>query len=98
MYTDEEHRERRRIPQVLGDPPANAAKHSPESFPIRISAERDGGHVAVSVADEGAGIPPEDLARLFRKHVGDGADRLRRSGLGLVICKGRARIFHQGPR
>ena len=88
MYTDEEHRERRRIPQVLGNLLANAAKHSPESFPIRISAERDGDHVAVSVADEGAGIPPEDLARLFRKHVGDGANGRRRSGLGLVICEG----------
>ena len=97
--------DRRRIAQILGNLLANAAKHSPESSLIRISAERNGGHVAVSVADEGAGLTPEELARLFRKHVGDGADGLRRSGLGLVICKGlveahggRIRAESGGPR
>ncbi len=80
--------DRRRIAQVLGNLLANAAKHSPELSPIRISAERDGGHIAVSVADDGAGLAPEELARLFRKHGGDGTNGRRRSGLGLVICKG----------
>ncbi len=78
----------RRIEQVLGNLLANAAKHSPESSPIRISAERDGAHVAVSVADEGSGLAPEERAHLFRKHARDGAGARRQSGLGLVICKG----------
>lgn len=80
--------DRRRIEQVLGNLLANAARHSPESAPIRIAAERDGAHVAVSVADEGAGLTPEELVRLFRKHGADDLGKLRRSGLGLVICKG----------
>ena len=78
----------RRIVQVLGNLLANAAKHSAETSPLRISAERDGAYVAISVGDDGAGMTPDELARLFRKHVGDGAGGLRRTGLGLVICKG----------
>jgi two-component system sensor histidine kinase KdpD len=85
--------DRRRIVQVLGNLLSNAARHSPESSPIRVAAARDGTHVAVSVADEGPGVPPERLPYLFRKHAepAAGGDRERGgtgSGLGLSICKG----------
>ena len=81
--------DRGRIVQVLNNLLANAARHSPESAPIRIGAKRDGMHVAVSVSDEGRGIAPERLPHLFRKYpaVGDG-QRGVGSGLGLAICKG----------
>ena len=81
--------DRRRIVQVLSNLLANAARHSPESVPIRIAAERDGMHVAVSVTDEGRGMSPERLARLFRKYGGavDGEQGVG-GGLGLAICKG----------
>ena len=39
--------DRRRIEQVLNNLLSNAARHSPESSPIRVGAERDGAHVAV---------------------------------------------------
>ena len=81
--------DRQRMVQVLNNLLANAARHSPESAPIRIAAVRDGVHVAVSVTDEGAGIPPELLSQVFIKHAGllHGA-RERGAGLGLAICKG----------
>ena len=95
--------DRRRIVQVLNNLLANAARHSPESAPIRIAAERDGMHVAVSVVDEGRGMSPERLARLFRKHDGDGDPGVG-GGLGLAICKGlveahggRTRAESAGP-
>ena len=47
--------DRPRVEQVLNNLLANAARQAPESSPIRVAAERDGVHVAVSVADEGAG-------------------------------------------
>ena len=79
----------RRIVQVLGNLFSNAARHSPASCPIRVGAARDGVHVAVSVADEGQGVPPERLAQLFSKHAGGGPGRGGLgSGLGLAICKG----------
>ena len=84
--------DRRRIEQVLNNLLANAARHSPESAPIRVGAERDGVHVAVWVADEGQGVAPERLSQLFRKYGqhGDGGRvrTLTDTGLGLVICKG----------
>ena len=84
--------DRRRIVQVLNNLFSNAARHAPESSPIRITAMREGVHVTISVADEGRGVAPERLAHLFRKHTGlAGGDRegaLGAAGLGLAICKG----------
>ena len=83
--------DRARIMQVLNNLLSNAARHSPESSPIRVSAERDGVHVAISVSDQGRGVPPHRLPHLFRKHVVqvDGGERdLGGAGLGLAICKG----------
>ena len=82
--------DRRRIVQVLNNLLSNAARNSPESAPIRVSAERDGVHVAFSVSDEGKGIAPELLPQLFRKYTGagGGARTAADTGLGLVICKG----------
>ena len=81
--------DRRRIVQVLNNLFSNAARHSPARSPIRISAARDGVHVAISVLDEGRGIAPERLPQLFRKYggAGDGEGGLG-GGLGLAICKG----------
>ena len=99
--------DRRRVAQVLTNLFSNAAKRSSESASIRVTAARDGVHVAISVADEGRGIAPELLPRLFQKYsaVGDGGTRpIAGSGLGLVICKGlveahggRIRAESDGP-
>ena len=94
--------DRRRVAQVLANLLANAARHSPAKAPIRITAERDGGHVAVSVADRGRGIAPERLPHLFRKHGGDAGTA--GYGLGLAVSKGlveahggRIRADSEGP-
>ena len=81
--------DRPRIVQVLNNLLANAARHCPDTAAIRIAAQRDGVHVAVSVSDEGRGIAPERLRHLFRKYPapGDREDGLG-GGLGLAICKG----------
>ena len=59
--------DRRRIVQVLGNLLSNAARHSPESSSIRVSAVRGDVDVSVSVADEGRGIPADSFPHLFRK-------------------------------
>ena len=81
--------DRRGIGQVLGNLFSNAARNSPSSSVIRISAAMDGIHVAISVADQGRGIPAESLPLLFGKFSRtqteeQGGD----TGLGLAICKG----------
>ena len=82
--------DRRRIAQVIGNLLSNAARHSPGSSAIRVSAAREGVHVAVSVTDEGRGIPAGQMRRLFRKFSMNAGEEGRRggAGLGLAICKG----------
>ena len=84
--------DRRRMVQVIGNLLSNAARHSSESSVIRVTAVRKGIRVEVSVADEGRGIPAEDLPHLFRKFsrddAQDGERRIGGTGLGLAICKG----------
>jgi two-component system, OmpR family, phosphate regulon sensor histidine kinase PhoR len=69
---------------------ANAITYAPEQSTIRIGAEREGGRVAVSVADEGPGIPEEDLSRVFERFYRVDKSRARDpggTGLGLAIVK-----------
>ena len=84
--------DRRRIVQVVGNLLSNAAKHSSESSVITVTVVREDVHVAVSVADEGRGIPSERLPYLFRKFTRTDGDDLGSgvagSGLGFAICKG----------
>ena len=81
--------DRMRLIQVLGNLLANAARHSPETSAIRVIAEQDGVHVAVSVHNEGRGIAADSLPLLFRKFSRiDADDQGSDTGLGLAICKG----------
>ena len=84
--------DRRRIVQVLDNLLSNAARHSADSSPIRVTAMLEGVFVSVSVADDGAGLPAERLPHLFRKFSRlrgrDGDRNLEGTGLGLAICRG----------
>ena len=74
---------------MLGKLLSNAARNSPQSSVIRVSAEREGVYVAVSVADQGWGIPSDRLPHLFRKFSGVNAgEQGGNPGLGLAISKG----------
>ena len=78
--------DRRRIVQVISNLLSNAAKNSMESPVVSISAAREDSQVAVSVIDEGRGIPTEQLPHLFRKSSWSESEG--NAGLGLAICKG----------
>ncbi len=81
--------DRGRVVQVLVNLLSNAARHSSADSAIRLTAARDGVHVAVSVSDEGRGIPAERLPHLFGKFSGGGPEEPGgNAGLGLAICKG----------
>ena len=92
--------DRRRIVQVLNNLLANAARHTEPAAVIRVAAVRAGQDVALSVTDDGAGLPPELLPHLFDRHAAGTAGH----GLGLAICKGlveahggRIRAESDGP-
>ncbi len=84
--------DRRRIVQVLGNLLSNAAGYSADGSPIVVTGVQEGVNVAVSVTDEGRGIPAEQMPQLFRKfsraQVAETRSGIDGSGLGLAICKG----------
>jgi two-component system sensor histidine kinase KdpD len=76
--------------QVLFNLLDNAAKYAPPGSRIDLRGQRDGDAVVIAVLDEGPGIPPGELQRVFDKfHRVDAQDRRRAgTGLGLAICRG----------
>jgi two-component system, OmpR family, sensor histidine kinase KdpD len=76
--------------QVLFNLLDNAAKYAPPGSCIEVRARREGDVVAVEVADQGPGILPDDLERVFDKFYRVQAQDRRRAGtgLGLAICRG----------
>jgi len=65
----------------------NALKHTPAGKPVRIWASAEGKHVAVGVTDEGPGIAPEHLARVWDRFYRIPGDDSPGHGLGLAIVK-----------
>ncbi|PZM11526.1 sensor histidine kinase [Rhizobium tubonense] len=68
----------------------NAAKYAPEGSAIRIEAWADTYSVVFQIMDEGPGIPPADLERVFDTfyRVRKGDQVRAGTGLGLSICRG----------
>jgi signal transduction histidine kinase len=79
-----------KLERVVFNLVANAIKYSPTGGTISISAREVEKSVEVTVADEGRGIPADQLELIFERfnqaHVGDGKEH-GGSGLGLTICR-----------
>ena len=71
----------------------NARRYSPENAPISVGARREGAFVAIAVADNGIGVSPADLPRLFESWFrASRTDRVAPgTGLGLAISRGLVR-------
>lgn len=68
----------------------NAVRHG-ENKPIAIVGERTADGLALSVIDEGPGLPPGSETRVFETFTRlEGSDRTGGTGLGLAIVKGFA--------
>lgn len=80
--------------QVLFNLLDNAAKYAPAGSLVRIEACRQNGpggdRVCIRVLDEGDGIPPDDVEKIFDKFYRVQAQDRQRAGtgLGLAICRG----------
>jgi signal transduction histidine kinase len=72
----------------------NAAKYAPLGTAIRVSGARADGELRLVVEDEGPGIPPEYLERVFERFfraTGAGLPVQPGTGLGLAISRGIVR-------
>lgn len=75
--------------QVLVNLLDNALKYSPSDRPIEVVARAQEAWLEIEVADQGPGIPPPDLQRVFDKfYQVPRPDRTGGTGLGLPISKG----------
>jgi len=65
----------------------NAIKHTPPGTHVHAAVERANGHVVLTVADDGPGIPPELRDRVFERFARGDGDRGGSFGLGLSIVR-----------
>jgi PAS domain S-box-containing protein len=95
------------LPEVMADPDrtiqvlvnllSNAVKHAPAGSQVEVTAEREGGLVAVAVRDHGPGIPAHQVDFIFEPFTQlDGSDTRRIPGTGLGLTIARALAEKQG--
>ncbi|MDP9204340.1 MAG: ATP-binding protein [Gemmatimonadota bacterium] len=80
--------DRERIQQILSNLVGNAIKFSPAGSKIAVTARRDPEGVVISVLDNGRGIAPEQLPRVFDRYWQSSRTDRQGAGLGLAIAKG----------
>lgn len=84
----------RRVLQVMLNLVGNAVRYAPGGSIVTITIEKQADYAAISVADQGQGVPEEDRERVFEKFErlgrrGDGG-----SGLGLFISRRLTRAMN----
>jgi signal transduction histidine kinase len=78
--------DRAAVSRVIRNLVDNAVRHAKSRVDVQVGTE--GGHVTLTVTDDGPGIAPVDRARVFERFVRLESDRARSSGgtgLGLAI-------------
>jgi signal transduction histidine kinase len=84
----------KRVGQILRNLLSNAMTHSPRGGTVRVGAVENGSLIQVSVRDQGPGIAPDHLPRIFDRFYRADASRSRSTGgagLGLAIVRQLAR-------
>jgi len=78
------------LDRAIGNILRNAVRYAADSGPIQIHADQQDGNTVIRVSDQGPGVPPDTLPRLFEPFYRPEAARRRStggSGLGLAITK-----------
>jgi signal transduction histidine kinase len=91
------HIDQARLEVALNNLIENATKYTPQSSAIEVAVTLSNGHVAITVADDGDGIPEADLPHIFERFYRGQKHRPANSGtgLGLAIAK-RTVEMHRG--
>ena len=88
-----------RIVQALVNLLSNAVKFAPSGSTVIVTAVGFDQMVTIAVSDQGEGIAPENLTRLFRKfHQVDSSSSRRKGGTGLGLAITKALVEQHGGR
>ncbi|WP_423409538.1 ATP-binding protein [Heyndrickxia sp. MSNUG] len=82
--------DREKMEQAITNLVHNAIKYSPDGGEVRVAVYEKNGLVNIEIKDEGLGVPPESMDKLFEKFFRvDNSDRrsIGGTGLGLAIVK-----------
>lgn len=89
-----------RVSEVIARLLANAAAHTPDGRAITLAVRQTPGRARIEARDEGVGIAPADLPRIFEPfYRGTSApplDQPARLGLGLGLTIARGLVWRQG--
>ncbi|MFC3417203.1 sensor histidine kinase [Algoriphagus hitonicola] len=84
------HADRQKIYRVCQNLIFNAVKYNHDEGEVKISLKAHKNHIQVDIKDDGQGIPPEDLKRIFERFYRVEKSRNKKeggTGLGLAIVK-----------
>jgi signal transduction histidine kinase len=86
-----------RLRQVLDNLLSNAVKYSPDGGPVTVTVTPGERSTAITVADAGIGVPPDDRRHLFQRFYRAANARHTTAhgcGLGLTIVRAVAEAHH----
>jgi len=90
--------DQRRLKQAMFNLLSNAFKFTPAGGEVTLAARRVQDGVALSVADTGPGVPPEDIARIFVKFERGTAPTRANGGAGLGLALVKSIVELHGGR
>jgi signal transduction histidine kinase len=82
-----------RVEQILVNLLGNAIKYAPERSTVQLSVTSREGRVVYQVEDEGPGVPPSDVERIFDIYVTKVGEESRGLGLGLPLSRRLAQLL-----
>jgi histidine kinase len=76
-----------RLDQAITNLVGNALGHTPKGGTVTVAVDRDGSHVRLRVIDDGEGIAPAEVDRIFERFYRGAGTARSGSGLGLTIVR-----------
>jgi signal transduction histidine kinase len=82
-----------RVEQILVNLLGNAIKYAPERSTVRVGITAREQRIVYQIEDEGPGVPPTEVERIFDIYVTNAGEESRGLGLGLPLSRRLARLL-----
>ena len=83
-----------RVEQILINIIGNAIRHAQAGGTVTVTTAVDADRLLIEVLDDGPGIAPDDVERVFDIYVTRAGEETRGTGLGLPLSRRLARLLH----